>query len=440
MQIKFYLDTNKSKVKERNIRCFIRDKGKPLLDETGKHQTSKLGNRLYKVEGIYLNTEEKCLPEYWDKKKQRVNLKKIKNLDLKRELEDLNDYLNSFESKIKLLVREIKRENPLASFDVIINEINKHFHKVDQSFFSAYNEFLKLKSQKVSKDSIIKFKRVSTLLREYEKMYNVNLSFDKITPLFFEKFFVFLTQDKEEPKMLNNSAYKIIQFFKTFMIWANEKANIIDNNSYKTFKSKNEENEVVYLTYDELMSLYNLKIDDEKLSRVRDLFLFQCFTGVRYSDIENLQRVDIQGPTWKLRTQKTRDIIEIPLNNYALGILAKYKEWEKPLPIISNQKVNLYLKEVCELAKINAPVKIVKFRGIERIEETFPKFEVISSHTARRTFISLSLERGMKPDVIMSITGHKTYRMMQRYLKIADKHKRDEMEKAWGSSLRIIHQ
>ena len=100
--------------------------------------------------------------------------------------------------------------------------------------------------------------------------------------------------------------------------------------------------------------------------------------------------------------------------------------------------MNKYIKDLCKEAKINSPVKIVKYRGIEREEKVYQKWQVISSHTARRTFISLSLERRMKPDVTMSITGHKTYRMTQRYLKIADKHKKDEMEKAWGSGLRLI--
>ena len=139
-----------------------------------------------------------------------------------------------------------------------------------------------------------------------------------------------------------------------------------------------------------------------------------------------------------MRTQKTHQIIDIPLNGFALSILAKYSEYPNPLPVISNQKMNRYLKELCKEAKIDSIIKIIKYKGNERIEETFKKYEVIGTHTARRTFISLSLEKGMKPDVIMAITGHKTYRMMQKYLKIADDFKRDEMDKVWGGSLRRI--
>ena len=236
--------------------------------------------------------------------------------------------------------------------------------------------------------------------------------------------------------MLNNTANKIIQFLKSFLIWANNNS-YSDNNSYKTFKGKSEANEVIYLTDDELETLYNLRLEEERLERVRDIFVFQCVTGVRYSDIENISREDIKNSTWNVRTQKTHQIIEIPLNAYALSILAKYIEYPQPLPVISNQKMNTYLKELCKIAEINELVKEVRYQGSERIETTKKKYETVSTHTARRTFISLSLEKGMQPDVIMAITGHTTYKMMQRYLKIADKHKREQMDKAWGTNLRI---
>ena len=152
--------------------------------------------------------------------------------------------------------------------------------------------------------------------------------------------------------MLNNTASKNIQFFKSFLIWANIN-NYCDNNSYKSFRGKSEKNEVIYLTENELMNLYNFDTTDDRLKRVRDLFVFQCFTGVRYSDIQNISKEDINNATWTVRTQKTHQIIEIPLNAYAISILAKYSEFPRPLPVISNQKMNDYLKELCEKAGIN---------------------------------------------------------------------------------------
>ena len=411
MQVRFYLERNKAVKEKKAIWMYVREKDK----------------------GYYLNTGQKIQPSQWDKRTQRANPKKVKDNVAKGSLNSLNQLLNSYENKTFEIIRYIKSKDLNASFDDIVEVLNNYFKKKELTLFDAYDEFLSSKRQMVSQDAIQKYERTKSLLKEFVDKTKFKLTFDNITQSFFDKFYSFLL----DGGMINNSAYKTISFFKTFMIWANQR-NLTDNISYQHFKSKYEKNEVIYLTEKELMDLYNLNIDEERLERVRDIFIFQCFTGVRYSDIQNLTRADIFGPTWKLRTQKTRDIIEIPLNSYALSVLEKYKKYDAPIPSISNQKFNKYIKEVCEKAKINAPVKIVQYKGSTREETTFKKYEVIGSHTARRTFISLSLQKGMSAEVIMSITGHTTYRMMQRYLKIADSKKRDEMDKVWGSHLTLV--
>ena len=140
---------------------------------------------------------------------------------------------------------------------------------------------------------------------------------------------------------------------------------------------------------------------------------------------------------WYFKTQKTKDNLSVPLQPKAVSILHKYNDYPQPLPIISNQKMNKYIKEVCEKTNINSNVKLIHYRGIERIEKVIPKYKAISTHSARRTFISLSIQNGMSAEMVMSITGHKTYKMMQKYLKVLESTKRNEMEKAWGSNLKI---
>ncbi|MFC2119937.1 phage integrase SAM-like domain-containing protein, partial [Bacteroidota bacterium] len=351
MKVKFYLDNNKAvKARERAIWCYVRE-----YDDT-----------------LALNTGERIQPELWDKEVQRANLRRTKDKIRKGSLKSINQYLNSFEAKVYEVTRTIRTKDFNAGFGVIADELKKQFNKRDTSFFAVYDEFLKSKRLNVTRSSMQKYDRLKAHLQGYEKSTKEKLRFDKITPLFFEKFYSYLINEKQ---LINNSAHKVVQFFKSFMIWANTN-NFTDNTSHKTFKSKSEQNEVIYLTEDELMGLYNMKLDNDRLSRVRDLFVFQCFTGVRFSDIENLSWDDIKNSTWNLRTQKTKDIIQIPLNGYALSILAKYNDWEKPLPVISNQKMNKYVKELCKEAEINERVKTVQYRGSERIEKTYKKYEV----------------------------------------------------------------
>ncbi len=412
MTIKFYLDTKPTKTGVKAIWCYIRE-----YDNT-----------------LALNTKERIQENLWDKTFQRANLRKTKDNITKGSLRQLNDYLNAYEAKIYNRIRYLRSKNLNASFTEISTKIKKLFDKREISFFTIYDEFLAIKQNEVTKPTYQKFRRIKALLQDYQKVSGQKLTFDRIQPLFFSKFNTYLIQNRN---MLNNTASNNIQFFKSFLIWANTN-HYTNNFSYKSFRRKSEANEVIYLTEDELMTLYNFDFNEDRLNRVRDLFIFQCFTGVRYSDLKNISREDIYNATWKVRTQKTHQIIEIPLNAYAISVLEKYSENVKPLPVISNQKMNDYLKEICKQAGIDDLVKIIKYKGSERIENLYKKYEVVGTHTARRTFISLSLQKGMKPDVIMAITGHSSYKMMQKYLKIADQHKREEMDKTWGNSLRRI--
>lgn len=200
----------------------------------------------------------------------------------------------------------------------------------------------------------------------------------------------------------------------------------------KEFKTYQYETEFTYLTNEELMHLFNLDLsNNSRLHNVRETFCFACFTGLRFSDISKVRKEMIKGDELFLTTQKTKNSISIPLNDYAMEILHRNNF---QLNVISHQKFNAYLKELCELADLNEPTLITKFRGAERIEFENPKFKFISAHTARRTFIILSLERGMRAETVMEITGHKSYKMFKRYIKITDKIKRIEMHKAWSKS------
>jgi len=181
------------------------------------------------------------------------------------------------------------------------------------------------------------------------------------------------------------------------------------------------------------MKLYHYDFTGNKtFEKVRDIFCFGCFTGQRFSDIANLQRSDIKGSVWQLRTAKTKDSLEIPLNRYAIEILGKYKDQDMILPVISNQKTNFYIKQICKALGFNDIIKQTMYRGAERVVFTEPKYEYISMHTARRTFVTLALQKGMLQEVIMEITGHKDYKTFRKYVKITSKEKYTQMKAIWG--------
>lgn len=240
--------------------------------------------------------------------------------------------------------------------------------------------------------------------------------------------------DKENNKGLRNSTInKVISVTKSFVRWAIQN-NYCSNNKFVTQRQllKSSKRTVVYLEWPELMRVYNYDFSkNTRLGQARDVFCFCCFTSLRYSDVFNLRRSDIIGDSLHLTTIKTSTAIVIELNKYSKAILEKYSKCEFPddkaLPVISNQRMNDYIKEIGCICQINTPIKITSYKGTARIDETFPKWELLSSHAGRRTFICNALILGIPRDIVMKWTGHSDYKAMEPYIEIADKAKRNAM-------------
>lgn len=263
--------------------------------------------------------------------------------------------------------------------------------------------------------------------------FNPNLTFELLDESGLTEYVNYLRDKKD---LRNSTIGKQIGFLKWFLRWSHKKGHH-SNNAFQTFKPKlkNTQKKVIFLTWDELNKLRNFQIPTSKqyLERVRDVFLFTCFTGLRYSDVFNLKTSDIKDNHIEITTVKTADSLIIELNNHSKAILAKYKdvhfENNKVLPVITNQKMNDYLKELAELAEINEPVRETYYKGNRRIDEVTPKYALLGTHAGRRTFICNALSLGIPPQVVMKWTGHSDYKAMKPYIDIADDIKANAMSK-----------
>ena len=185
----------------------------------------------------------------------------------------------------------------------------------------------------------------------------------------------------------------------------------------------------VYLTWEELSRLASVELRLHSERVARDLFCFLCFTGLRYSDLKKLTHESITPTSIRYFAQKTDQLIEVDLNDHARAILAKYEGLDKPLPAMAEQRLNRTIKEVCKQAGINAPITRLRYSGSHRIEETIPKYEAVSSHIGRHTFVVQALTLGIPSEVIRKFTGHKSEKTMRPYVAIADTLKAQEMDK-----------
>ena len=302
---------------------------------------------------------------------------------------------------------------------------------VPSNFYEAFDDFVRVcgRQNDWTHSTFEKFGAVKNHLKNFRS----ELSFEFFDEEGLTEYVQYLREVRE---MRNSTIGKQLSFLKWFLRWS-FKQGMHSNNAYDAFKPKLKDTQkrIIFLTWEELNRLREFKIPPTKqaLERVRDVFLFQCFTGLRYSDVSNLRRSDIKGDHIEVTTVKTSDSLIIELNDHSKAILEKYKDVEfendKALPVITNQKMNDYLKELAELAEINEPVRQTYYKGNERIDEVTPKYALLGTHAGRRTFICNALALGIPPQMVMKWTGHSDYKAMKPYIDIADDIKASAMSK-----------
>ena len=235
---------------------------------------------------------------------------------------------------------------------------------------------------------------------------------------------------------VNSTIRKDVVMFKCVIRWAYRRR-YHNNHYFEAYRPalKSAKQKVVFFNKKELEKLEKCEIPESKLYliRVRDVFLFQCYTGIRYSDLANLRRCDIHDDFIEITTIKTVDSLRIELNTHSKAILKKYEPFEfqdgKALPVVSNQKMNQYLHELCKFAGLDEPIRLTYYRGSKRIDEVKPKYDVIGTHTGRRSFICNALGMGISPNVVMKWTGHSDYKAMKPYIDVCDEIKAEAMKK-----------
>ena len=371
----------------------------------------------------------------WDADKQRV--KNGCTNKLKQSASEINADLLRYYTEVQNIFKEFEVQETMPTaqqlkdtFNMRVrNTVEDEQKEVQISFWNVVDEFVKeCGSLNNWTDSTYKkFSTVKNHIREFKK----NANFEYFDENGLNEYVNFLREKKD---MRNSSVGKQIGFLKWFLRWSFKKG-YNHNIAYETFKPKlkTTPKKVIFLTWDELNKLkdYQIPKDKQYLERVRDVFLFCCFTSLRYSDVRNLKRSDVKPDHIEVTTVKTADSLVIELNDHSKAILEKYKdvhfENNIALPVISNQKMNDYLKELGELAGIDEPIRETYYKGNKRIDEVTPKYALLSTHAGRRTFICNALALGIPAQVVMKWTGNSDYKAMKPYIDVADDIKANAM-------------
>jgi site-specific recombinase XerD len=366
---------------------------------------------------------ERCDLKNWDEKRQRIKGSVPGSLEV-------NGLLDKLEADACRIYREARiMGQPLSMPEMKARIAGKTLIVKQKILIEYYQEFLDT-NRHVAKSTFKKMTTVLHHLSSFSESKKVQLRFENMTDIFFSDFVQYSISPLNHT---NNTIHRHLGIIRWFLRWTIKKGYNAAV-AVPEFKFRETETEIIALTQQELTKLINMKLPSIKLEHVRDAFCLSCLTSLRYSDLKNLKKSDIHGDHAIVTTIKTKSQVYIPLAEDAIKIINKYSDTPTPyaIPVVSNQKMNDYLKEIGGLAEINQPITIIRYQGSERIEKTYPKYELISTHVGRKTFISLAFEKGARSEIIRQVSGHKNPKVFDRYNRITPKTVDAEIRKVFS--------
>lgn len=355
--------------------------------------------------GLFVN------PHYWESKHQKVNTQDFNH-------KYINAQIERIQVKLYNIILVFQLQGIECSLDNILNEYKGLTLKKEENFLSYYKKYLarikKLVGIELKQNTYDKLVYVCNHLEifirwNYKKQ---DYPLKDLTLQFLKDFEYYLKTEKKQKQITIN---KSIQILRRPINWAISEG-YIDRDPFILHKSKTVRKEIVFLSTDELKTLEELVLPEKRLHLIQDLFIFCCYTGLAYNEMARLEKNNIHlgfdGGNWiQMKREKTQRELSIPILLKAQDIINKYASTNnRVFPPFSNQKFNVYLKEIAIIAKIN---------------------KNISHHTARKTFASTVLLYNDVPmEIVSELLGHSKMSITQEsYGKIVQKNVSEAVKK-----------
>lgn len=334
------------------------------------------------------------------------------------------DYVNDFLSGLKAaLSKEISRLNaeniPITKkllrekLDNIVRP-SDHMTNEEMTLYKYADLFCERKKGKIKDVTVRSYNQTIKLLKKYDK----KLQFEDINMNFYYGFLTFLEEDDKSLNTIGKHIKNLKSFLKSA---AAEGYNTNLTYSNREFKAPKELTTAIYLTDEEIKSIINLDLKKHpELDRARDIFIIGCLTGQRVSDYNRLTKdniISLDGTLFfKIRQAKTQKEVHCPITSEIKKILKKYKD--NPPPRMHEQDLNTHIKEVVRRADILELVECNYTKGGKKISERVPKYKLVSTHSARRSFCTNMYKKGMPIYDIMVFSGHSTEKEFYKYIRI----------------------
>lgn len=387
----------------------------------------------YNASEFYYATSEKCTPSQWDAQKQRF----------KRSFDGYqiaNELLDALKQKLILIYRQLLLNDEAVSNEILKTKLNelkptavKHFDLIP-----VFVEFVAFKQLAGIKPGTLHAYLCTLSRLKSCQNANIKLVIDQYNQ---ETHRACLLHFSHSMMVMPNTVALHCQHLITFFSYCTAERHFKLSPQHAVIKRTTTPGQRVTLTVEELNQINNTVLTGG-LEVVRDCFLLQCYTGLRYSDLQRLDmnHLQISGNYHIIRIMPNKSIgmlnkhktIEIPVNRDALQIIQKYHGKHKTLIRTLNiKRTNALLKEVGRLAGIYTPIEIISYKNGTPTLVTKPKYELLTTHVARHTCATILLNRGVSVAYIQSLLGHADMATTMRYAKVAQQQKNTDIIKAW---------
>ncbi len=401
-----------------------------LLRKESKVPTGLLCSVSFNRMRIRFCINESIHTKYWN-----FNTCRARNTPAFSESLAFNHKLDSIAAKINKYYLDYYNHNGCKPSKPILEKFIRTdilIEKKKQSFYNFYQQFIDSTAsgcRLYSNGKLIKpeaakyYKRSLKILKEY----NSNLDFEDITLEFYKDFVAYLNKKGFSLNTVGDNIKKLKAIMAASMELGYHKNNAFKG---KYFTKPSEEADNIYLSLSELKEIQSLDLRTyPSLDNVRDLFLIGCYTGLRFSDFSKLSQKDIADGYITIQQSKTGGNVVIPIHSVVKEIIKKHNG----IPAtISNQKFNSYLKDICKkIPSFSENVTKEITKAGKKISLNLKKWEMISSHTARRSFATNEYLTGTPSITIMAVTGHKTEKAFIKYIKVTPKEHAEKMKILW---------
>lgn len=438
MNISFVINSG-SKIKDFNKEQVISFRYRLGRDLDFKRSTG------FKVK-LYLGTNQKT---DWDKSDWDTNKQRIKNRSSIINRIQVNRFLDRLEAYFKLFHDDNLSKSVIPSKEEINNHYKDFFDDrletaVNDSLIKYIEEFIERPSVRLDRSpgTLTNYEKTKRILILFEKE-EYPLNFDKITMNWYDDFIKWFTEKDYSINYTGATLKNVKMFLRNAFEDKVSKNDIFRNTKFKIIK---EESDDIYLSEDEVQKLYTLNLNNSNsLEIIRDLFLIGCYTGLRVSDYNSISSDNIvtrNGVKFleiiPKKTKKSGQTIMIPLKRECLLILEKY---DFNPPRRAEAYINRQIKIVAELAEIKEVVEITIPKGKERVLIKEKKFNLVKSHTARRSFCTNAYLSGMSSIDIMQISGHKTESSFLKYIKVTPSETAERLANSsffQGGNLKVV--